>query len=108
MPIYEYQCAICNHRFDVMQSFKEAALSECPTCGKPSLTKLISAPAFHLKGSGWYATDFKKAPQPQAEQRLTDEVASKENKTEVKETTEKASNKMEAVKSTAADKTEKN
>ena len=59
MPIYEYKCASCGHKKDVLQKMSDAPLTECPACGKPTLTKLISAAGFQLKGSGWYATDFK-------------------------------------------------
>ena len=59
MPIYEYRCAACGHKLEALQKFTEAPLSDCPVCGKSSLTKLVSAAGFHLKGSGWYATDFK-------------------------------------------------
>jgi len=59
MPIYEYQCSACGHQLEAMQKLSEAALTDCPACGKPELKKLISAAGFQLKGSGWYATDFK-------------------------------------------------
>jgi putative FmdB family regulatory protein len=59
MPIYEYKCSSCGHKKEVLQKMSEAPLTECPACGKPALTKLISAAGFQLKGSGWYATDFK-------------------------------------------------
>jgi len=59
MPIYEYECEACAHRFDTLQKFSEAALTKCPECKKESLRKLISAAAFRLKGEGWYETDFK-------------------------------------------------
>jgi len=59
MPIYEYRCAACGHKLEALQKFTEAPLSDCPVCGKKSLSKLISLGGFHLKGSGWYATDFK-------------------------------------------------
>ena len=59
MPIYEYQCGACGHQLEAMQKISEPALTECPACGKPDLKKLISAAGFQLKGSGWYATDFK-------------------------------------------------
>ena len=59
MPIYEYRCAACGHKFEALQKFTEAPLSDCPVCGKSSLSKLVSVAGFQLKGSGWYATDFK-------------------------------------------------
>jgi len=59
MPFYEYQCRACGALTEVLQKISDAALKKCPGCGKNQLTKLISAPVFRLKGSGWYETDFK-------------------------------------------------
>jgi putative FmdB family regulatory protein len=59
MPIYEYQCESCGHRQDALQKISDPPLSECGACGQPGLRKLMSAPRFRLKGSGWYETDFK-------------------------------------------------
>jgi putative FmdB family regulatory protein len=59
MPIYEYRCTKCGHQDEVLQKVTERPLTKCPACGKRALQKLMSAPGFHLKGSGWYATDFK-------------------------------------------------
>jgi putative FmdB family regulatory protein len=59
MPIYEYNCPDCGHHFEAIQRFNDEALVDCPVCGEATLEKLISAPAFHLKGTGWYVTDFK-------------------------------------------------
>lgn len=59
MPIYEYRCEACGHALEAIQKVNDAPLSECPACHKPALKKLISAAGFQLKGSGWYATDFK-------------------------------------------------
>ncbi len=67
MPIYEYQCRDCGHIFDVLQKLADEPLKFCPDCGKPELKKLLSAPSFHLKGSGWYKTDFRDKPKPGAE-----------------------------------------
>jgi putative FmdB family regulatory protein len=61
MPIYEYRCTACGHQAEVLQKFSDPALTVCTACGKPSFTKLLSAAGFQLKGSGWYATDFKGA-----------------------------------------------
>ena len=59
MPIYEYQCQDCGHVFDALQKMSDEPLRDCPDCGKAALRKLLSAPAFRLKGGGWYETDFK-------------------------------------------------
>ena len=60
MPIYEYACNNCDHTLDALQKISEEPLVYCPSCGEPSLKKLLSAPRFRLKGQGWYETDFKK------------------------------------------------
>lgn len=60
MPIYEYQCSSCGHELDELQKIADDPLVDCPQCGRPTLVKLVSAPNFRLKGSGWYETDFKK------------------------------------------------
>lgn len=60
MPIYEYACNSCGHVFDVLQKMDAPLLVDCPECHRPELKKLLSAPNFRLKGSGWYETDFKK------------------------------------------------
>ena len=60
MPIYEYECQSCNHVLDALQKMSDEPLKHCPSCGEPQLRKLLSAPRFRLKGSGWYETDFKK------------------------------------------------
>jgi putative FmdB family regulatory protein len=67
MPIYEYRCTDCGHRLEALQRLADAPLLVCPACGKECLTKLMSAVGFHLKGSGWYATDFKHSGSKPAE-----------------------------------------
>ena len=59
MPIYEYRCAACGHYLDALQKMSDAPLRKCPECGKSKLQRLVSAPQFRLKGTGWYETDFK-------------------------------------------------
>ena len=59
MPIYEYRCAECGFEKEFLQRMSDAPLKDCPKCGKPALKKMLSAAGFHLKGTGWYATDFK-------------------------------------------------
>jgi putative FmdB family regulatory protein len=59
MPIYEYQCRKCHHRFEKIQKFSDPHVKRCPECGGP-LEQLISPPAVQFKGSGWYVTDYAK------------------------------------------------
>ena len=59
MPIYEYQCKKCEHKLEALQKMSDSPLLKCPECGKKSLSKLVSAASFRLKGGGWYETDFK-------------------------------------------------
>jgi putative FmdB family regulatory protein len=59
MPIYEYRCGACGVQREVLQKMSDAPLKDCPECGKPALSKMVTAAGFQLKGSGWYATDFK-------------------------------------------------
>lgn len=59
MPIYEYRCKECEHEVEALQKLSDPPLVDCPACGKPALQKRVSAAGFQLKGSGWYATDFK-------------------------------------------------
>src|SRR5688572_26483160 len=60
MPLYEYQCEACSHRFERIQKFSDPPIETCPTCGG-AVRKLISSPAIQFKGSGWYITDYKKS-----------------------------------------------
>lgn len=66
MPIYEYRCGDCGHELEALQKFSDPKLTTCPECGKEALTKLVSASAFVLKGSGWYATDFRDKDKPKS------------------------------------------
>ena len=60
MPIYAYACKECDHTLDALQKIADAPLVDCPECGEAALKRLLSAPRFRLKGTGWYETDFKK------------------------------------------------
>jgi len=60
MPLYEYQCDACAHRFEVIQKFSDAPIETCPKCGG-AVKKLLSSPAIQFKGSGWYITDYARA-----------------------------------------------
>lgn len=72
MPLYEYQCEKCGHRFEKIQKFSDRPIKKCPECGGP-VTQVISAPAVQFKGSGWYVTDYaNKSAAPAAESSGTD------------------------------------
>jgi putative FmdB family regulatory protein len=60
MPLYEYECEACHHRFEVIQKFSDPPIDTCPKCGSP-VHKLLSSPAIQFKGSGWYITDYARA-----------------------------------------------
>jgi putative FmdB family regulatory protein len=59
MPIYEYRCGACGYQKEFLQRISDASLTKCPECGKRGFKKLVTAAGFQLKGTGWYATDFK-------------------------------------------------
>ena len=60
MPLYDFACSACGHRFERLQKMSDADPSSCPVCGKDTVVKQVTAPSFRLAGSGWYETDFKK------------------------------------------------
>jgi putative FmdB family regulatory protein len=66
MPIYAYRCASCGHSRDVLQKMSDPVLTVCPACGVDQFQKQVTAAGFQLKGSGWYATDFKGGTPPAA------------------------------------------
>jgi putative FmdB family regulatory protein len=81
MPLYEYECSRCGHRFETIQKFSDPPLTTCPKCGGP-VHKQQSAPAFQFKGTGWYVTDY--AKKGQSAPGKTD-AASRESASEKKE-----------------------
>ena len=98
MPIYEYRCGACGQEHEVLQKVSEPPLTDCPACGKPQLQKLLTAAGFQLKGSGWYATDFK-AGAKKSDEKKTDAKA--DTKTDAK-TDAKTETKPETKSATAA------
>jgi putative FmdB family regulatory protein len=89
VPIYGYRCEACGHQDDHLQKASEPQLSVCPACNKPTYKKMLSAAGFQLKGSGWYATDFKNAAKKPAEKNADSKSETKteskpETKTETK------------------------
>jgi len=64
MPIYEYRCSSCSFQKEYLQKLSDPILTKCPKCGKQTFSKMLSAAGFQLKGSGWYATDFRNSGAP--------------------------------------------
>jgi putative FmdB family regulatory protein len=91
MPIYEYRCEACGHQEEHLQKVSEKPLTKCPACGRKTYKKQLSAAGFQLKGSGWYATDFKTTGKKPAEKKADLKTEAKsEGKTETKTETKKA------------------
>ncbi len=77
MPIYDFQCASCGHKDELMRKISEVSTTLCPKCSKETFSKMLSAPSFQLSGSGWYASDFKdKKPNKSVESAAESEVKS--------------------------------
>jgi putative FmdB family regulatory protein len=98
MPIYEYRCDVCGHQEEFLQKVSEPQLTECPVCHKPTFIKLLSAAGFQLKGSGWYATDFKSKSAKPAEKKADAKPDAKTDSTttETKSEPKKTESKSEA------------
>jgi putative FmdB family regulatory protein len=95
MPIYVYRCGACGYQKEFLKRLSDAPLTKCPECGKRAFNKRVTAAGFHLKGTGWYATDFKNSgTKPAAKQEKTE---AKQEKTEAKQ--EKAESKQEKAES---------
>jgi len=97
MPLYEYQCKKCGHRFEKIQKFSDKPVKKCPECGG-TVEQTISAPAVQFKGSGWYVTDYARkshAPAASGESKEAKESKKDEKKTEssTKESTGKKTEK---------------
>ncbi len=81
MPLYEYQCEKCGHRFEKIQKFSDKLIKKCPECGGP-VKQLLSPPAVQFKGSGWYVTDYAKKSAASSSSDSTSGDAKKESKAE--------------------------
>ena|SRR5215471_4568622 len=103
MPLYEYECQSCHRRIEKIQKFSDPPLEVCPHCGG-RLEKLISSPAFHLKGSGWYVTDYarKSEASGKSEKSEASDTSDKSAKSEGSETSGK-SDKPESTSKPATD-----
>jgi len=96
MPLYEYQCKKCHHRFERIQKFSDPHVKKCPDCGGP-VEQVLSAPAVQFKGSGWYVTDYAKkssgstaSSSSNGESGSGDSAGKKDEKKETKTETSKA------------------
>lgn len=78
MPIYEYKCQKCGNEFEAMQKFSDSPIRKCSSCGGP-VKKLISHSSFHLKGSGWYLTDYAKKNSPKDSESHSESKSSSES-----------------------------
>ena len=115
MPLYEYQCEECDHRFEVIQkSFSEPPIEKCPKCGGGPVRKLMSSPAIQFKGSGFYITDYARKDSGSTESKSEDnasteggtkaEKTDKSDKSDKSEKTAAASSSESSAKPTASPK----
>ncbi len=93
MPIYEYRCTACGCQREYLQKMSAAPLTDCPECGKASYSKMVTAAGFQLKGSGWYATDFKHGAKPKS--KSEDKAATKPEDKAATKPEDKAATKPE-------------
>jgi len=95
MPIYDYKCSNCGHEIEIIQKISDKPRTICPNCNDESLKKLISAPSFRLKGSGWYETDFKTGKK----KNISTNESSNDNKSkETSKTNSKKGSKQDKIK----------
>src|SRR5438445_10830705 len=109
MPLYEYRCDACGRRFEKIQRFSDAPLETCELCGKGPVRKLMSSPAIHFKGSGWYITDYAKKDSSTAAEGASSNggKSEKSDKTETKTDTKAATKPDKAAKSESSSSTTK-
>ena len=98
MPLYEYECESCNHRFEKIVKYSDPPLDTCPKCGKGPVRKLFSSPAIQFKGSGWYVTDYagnttksEKSESETTTESKTEKTDKKTKESSPKKTSDKAS-----------------
>ena len=98
MPLYEYECKKCHHRFERIQKFSDPHVKKCPKCGGP-IEQVISAPAVQFKGSGWYVTDYaKKSSTGSASSSNGDSSSKKDTKSKEDSAKSESSSKSESSK----------
>ena len=102
MPLYEYECDACHHRFEVIQKFSDPPIVSCPSCGG-SVRKLLSSPAIQFKGSGWYITDYaRKSGANGSAKAETEKAAEKDKPAETDKAGAKAATTGDSAKSRAS------
>jgi putative FmdB family regulatory protein len=92
MPLYEYECKKCHHRFEKIQKFSDRMVRKCPDCGGP-VEQMISAPAVQFKGSGWYVTDYAKKSSSQSSSDGSGNDSKKEDKSKSESSSKEGSSK---------------
>jgi len=92
MPLYEYECKKCHHRFERIQKFSDRMVKKCPDCGGP-VEQMISAPAVQFKGSGWYVTDYAKKSSAQSSSDGSGTDSTKEDKPKSESSSKEGSSK---------------
>lgn len=105
MPLYEYECKKCHHRFERIQKFSDPHVKKCPKCGGP-IEQVISAPAVQFKGSGWYVTDYAKKSSTGSASSSSNGDSSKDAKSKSEDSKSESSSKSDASKSEGSKKSE--
>ena len=103
MPLYEYECKKCHHRFEKIQKFSDRMVKKCPDCGGP-VEQMISAPAVQFKGSGWYVTDYPKKSSAQSSADGSGKDSSKEDKSKSESSSKEGSSKEGSSKEVSSNK----
>src|SRR5882762_10087062 len=106
MPLYEYECKKCHHRFEKIQKFSDRMVRKCPDCGGP-VEQMISAPAVQFKGSGWYVTDYAKKSSSQSSSDGSGNDSKKEDKSKSESSSKEGSSKESGSKEGSSRKAEK-
>ena len=96
MPIYEYECQACGYRHEALQKVSDDPLTECPSCHKNELIKLVSAAGFRLSGSGWYETDFKSSNKKNLSQKDSEKAKKETDKPKPEAASKKSDTKKSA------------
>ena len=103
MPLYEYECKKCHHRFEKIQKFSDRMVRKCPDCGGP-VEQMISAPAVQFKGSGWYVTDYAKKSSAQSSSDGSGKDSKKEDKSKSESSSKEGSSKEGSSKEVSSNK----